>query len=104
MNIYGIYSLYSMYIYIYIYPLPVQYRLTNPSFSLHFPGLSPQSSTIGLQVDHLRPLRRAKNHGDFQIFFDKDLTIDTKTGWWYVSTPLKNMSSSIEMMTFPIKK
>ena len=26
----------------------------------------------------------------------------SNTGWWLVSTPLKNMTSSIGMMTFPI--
>ena len=25
-----------------------------------------------------------------------------QTGWWFFATPLKNMSSSIGMMTFPI--
>ena len=26
----------------------------------------------------------------------------TKSGWWFLATPLKNMSSSIGMMRFPI--
>ena len=31
-----------------------------------------------------------------------DFLNETLTGWWLNPTPLKNMSSSIEMMTFPI--